>query len=573
MSRHHLALICLLAIVVAACDRPSPGTSVSRSDQETSVAGQPRTLRIVTRLEPSDLAGSGGGLKGEFTFRAFHAGLAARDIHENPYPVLAEGLPQLNTDTWTVSSAGTMRTVHRLRPGLTWHDATPVTSDDFVFALASYRAEAGWGTEGNAEEFASLKRVDKVDVLDRRTIAIDWKTTYPGAGYLPFRPLPRHLLQSALDRNDKDFYLSQDFWTTGYVGAGPYRLARWERGALMEGAAFEGYALGRPKIDRFVLTFNSDPNLTLTHLLADAVDMAVDRAIEFQELEPLRQQGWVQRVQGQFLLSPAQLRYVSIQARPAYVNPRALLDVRARRALLHAIDRRSLAEAMVEDAGMAAEVMVPGSVRYYPAVERAITKYAFDIRRTEQLMAELGFTRGADGIFVSPTEGRFSPEMRGVSEGQEGQDSTIVAHYFTRAGIDVALNLTPAAARVTNDEVRATFPALTTNNNPMEAPSLSIEKFVSSGIGTPERDWRGNNRLGWSHPEYDRLVDAFYRALDPNEADGIMVQMVTFLSAELPTLPMYFNYHVTAHVGSLRGPAAVAPFSTPYTNIHQWEWQ
>jgi len=63
------------------------------------------------------------------------------------------------------------------------------------------------------------------------------------------------------------------------------------------------------------------------------------------------------------------------------------------------------------------------------------------------------------------------------------------------------------------------------------------------------------------------------RALDPNEADGIMVQMVTFLSAELPTLPMYFNYHVTAHVGSLRGPAAVAPFSTPYANIHQWEWQ
>jgi len=52
-----------------------------------------------------------------------------------------------------------------------------------------------------------------------------------------------------------------------------------------------------------------------------------------------------------------------------------------------------------------------------------------------------------------------------------------------------------------------------------------------------------------------------------------MVQMVTFLSAELPTLPMYFNYHVTAHVGSLRGPAAVAPFSTPYANIHQWEWQ
>jgi ABC-type transport system substrate-binding protein len=102
---------------------------------------------------------------------------------------------------------------------------------------------------------------------------------------------------------------------------------------------------------------------------------------------------------------------------------------------------------------------------------------------------------------------------------------------------------------------------------------LGIDKFTSANVGTPQNNWKGNNRMGWSDPQYDRLVNAYKATLDASEADGIIVQMLTQLSNELPALPLYFNFLVVAHVGSLRGPDVAAPRSTRYHNIHQWEWQ
>jgi len=573
MSHRLLYLVPLVVITLAACAPAAPGGS--STDQGRSVAvDQSRTLRIVARVEAPSFAEPGGASKVAIPLRMSTAGLAAKDSSETPYPVLAETLPQLNTDTWKVFPDGKMETTYRLRPGLTWHDGRPLTADDFAFALRAYKVESRWVTSPSGDERKSAPFMDEIVAMDPQTVVIRWARAYPGATDLAFQPMPRHVLETWLDQDDPDAYYSQDYWTAGYVGAGPYRLARWERNAFMEGTAFEGYALGRPKIDRIVLTFSDRPPTTVARLLADDIDMAVDRAIEFQEASTLRQE-WAARTQGRFLLSPIQLRYVQVQARPVYADPQALLDVRARRALLHSIDRPSLAEAMVDDRAMAADTMVPPVVGYYAAADRAITKYPYDVRRTEQLMAELGFAKAADGILVSPSAGRFSPELGGLSEGQEAQDTTIVADYLKRAGIDARLNLIPAAMRSgpQADEMTATFPALNTNNNSLNPPMLALEKFTSATIGTPTNNWRGTNKMGWSTPEYDRLANAFTATLDSKEGDALMVQMLIMASNELPALPLYFNFSVAAHVGSLHGPEAASPSSTLYYNIHQWEWR
>jgi peptide/nickel transport system substrate-binding protein len=242
---------------------------------------------------------------------------------------------------------------------------------------------------------------------------------------------------------------------------------------------------------------------------------------------------------------------------------------------MHAIDRPALAEAMVEDRGMAADTMVPPIVGYYSEIDRIVTKYPNDLRRAEQLMGEVGYTKGPDGIFVSPTAGRFSQELGGLSEGQEAQDTTIVGDYLKRAGFDTRLDLIPAALRSgpEADEMTATFSGLNTNNNSLTPPLLGMHKFTSANIGSAENRWRGTNKMGWWTPAYDRLSDAFNSTLDTKEAEGLMVQMVKLVNDELPTIPLYFNFSVMAHVGSLRGPEAATPSSTIYYNIHQWEWR
>jgi ABC-type transport system substrate-binding protein len=56
------------------------------------------------------------------------AALSYWDERGEAAPLLAEGLPKLNTDTWRINPNGSMETTFRLRPNLTWHDGTPLTA-------------------------------------------------------------------------------------------------------------------------------------------------------------------------------------------------------------------------------------------------------------------------------------------------------------------------------------------------------------------------------------------------------------------------------------------------------------
>ncbi len=101
-----------------------------------------RTLVVASRNEPPTLAskplrfvaaprGIGVAL--------FNGMLDYLDDKGVAQPYLAEALPQLNTDSWQVFPDGRMETMCTLRPNLIWHDGTPATAADAVFAFQVYR--------------------------------------------------------------------------------------------------------------------------------------------------------------------------------------------------------------------------------------------------------------------------------------------------------------------------------------------------------------------------------------------------------------------------------------------------
>jgi peptide/nickel transport system substrate-binding protein len=459
-----------------------------------------------------------------------------------------------------------MQTTYRLRPGLTWHDGRPLTADDFVFTRRAEQARLDYGLTGTNAE---LRQMDEIRAPDPLTVTIRWKRPYVEAAAPQLIAVPRHLLEGPLDQADPDAFGNLPYWTTEYVGAGAFRLTAWERGSFIEGAAFDAYALGRPNIGSVRFVWNSDPSVAVTRVLAGDVDMVADGAVRLEQASILRDQ-WKT---GVVLLSPTSLRYIQVQARQEFVNPRSLLDVRMRRAIYHAVDRRVLAEAMVEDPGMTADSFPPPTSPYYAAVNQAITKYPFDVRRADQLLMEGGIARAGDGVYAHPAEGRFRLEVRGVSGGQEEKDTTIVAAGLRDVGMDPSITLLPSSARAVDDKTKGTFPSLTLNNNTLARRDLGLDKFISSRIGGPHDNWVGGNRMGWSHIEFDELFDLWTASLDRADATRRLVQMMRILSDELPGMPLYYNFQVVAHTSALRGPQAISPETTRYGNVHEWAWQ
>ena len=108
-------------------------------------------------------------------------------------PMLAESLPELNTDSWKLFPDGSMETRYRLRAGATWHDGQPLTVDDFVFGWQVYTIP----TFGQA----SLPPYFAIDDVSAPIVdaAIRWKVPYADVRFTTgtnteFPALPRHLL-------------------------------------------------------------------------------------------------------------------------------------------------------------------------------------------------------------------------------------------------------------------------------------------------------------------------------------------------------------------------------------------
>ena len=172
-------------------------------------------------------------------------------------------------------------------------------------------------------------------------------------------------------QSSRDTFLNNSFWTNDYVGAGPYRLERWEPGLQLEGTAFDAYVLGRPKIDRLVVRILIDENSTLATVLAGGqLHYTHSFTLRFEHLLVLRNQ-WEPAGKGTAAAVPGTAVFLNLQQRPEYVGDEALLDIRVRRALARSLDRQALNEGLFNGIGFPTETIVPPTAPFYPDFEAA----------------------------------------------------------------------------------------------------------------------------------------------------------------------------------------------------------
>jgi len=525
----------------------------------------------VANLAPK-LPGSSGP---NITKRLFNATLSLIDSAGAARPYLAQALPQLNTATWRVLPDGRMETTYRLRDSLTWQDGTALTAEDFAFAFRVYREQA-LGFIGAPEDL-----MEAVLAPDPRSVVVQWRSLYADAGTLGLTglvPLPKHLLEAAVAEygqgGSREAFFGRSFWTVEYIGAGPYRLTRWEPGSFLEGEAFDGHSLGRPKIDRVVLRIFNDENTVLANVLAgDQLDYTAQFTLRFEHIPTLRRQ-WEAAGKGTVTPYRTSAQTLIAQGRPDIVGDPALHDVRVRRAIAHTLDRQALNEGVFDGIGYPTESFLPETEPMYAELDRSMFKYPPDQRRAEQLMSEAGLARDAGGLFADPSGRRFRLDFI-VSSGPENERAqAILADSWRRAGFDVyPAILSQADAR--DISTRHTFPGLAQRGG---APDES--HFTAAEIGSAANRWSGANRGGWTFPEYERLFAAFTATLDPGDRRRYTVQMLTMLSELLPAYALYFRIDVRTWVPSLAGPdigttgfGLVSQETTVHWNIHEWEFR
>lgn len=572
-----LRLAALIAVLVVAGCAPAAPPPRGEDSGRAPLPERGRTLVMAARAEMPSLQAKpiqGVGLTSGTATRLFNAGLSIPDDRGVARPYLAEALPQLNADTWRVFPDGRMETTYRLRAGLTWHDGTPLAADDFVFSWQVYSVS----DLGHAAS-PPTSLMEEVLAPDARTLVIRWRRAYPDAGVLEgggggstsptFPALPRHLLQEPFRQANWESFATLPQWSTEFVGSGPYRLARWEAGSFLEGAAFDGHALGRPKIDRVRLLFIPDFNTTVANMLSGEAHITIDDSIRFQQGMVLKRE-WTPRNAGTVLVYPSLWRWTQVQQRPEFARPLALGDARVRKALAHSVDKQAMSEALFEGEGIMTETPVPPNADYFSEVDRASAKYPFDRRRSEQLMADAGWARGAGGFWTHPIHGRFETELAVLQSPQNENEAAIMAATWRQVGFDIREVVWPALA-ARDGQFRNAHPGLASTGGPAGEGTLAEHTFAE--MPRPENRWSGMNRGAWVNPEFDRLSETFNATLDRTERVRLLVQMAKVFTQDAAVISLYFNPTVTAFAAGLTGPQPVVPTSEVAWNVQEWEFR
>lgn len=571
-SRHQLALLIVATVTLAACAAPARQASTSEPTAAQGDAAN-RPLVIAMHVEPTTVAGRPmvtSGITPAAPTMLFNAWLVVSDGQNVPRPQLAEKLPELNTSDWQVFADGQMETTYRLRPGITWHDGTPLVAEDLVFGWQVFT----WSELGVPSD-PPIRLIKEITAPDERTVLMHWKQPFGEAGalgttrYGAIPPMPRHLLEAKFRAGDVQAFTNDAYWTTQFVGAGPYRVDRWEPGAFIQGSAFTRFVEGTPRIGQVRLVFLSDPNAAVANLLAGQVHLVAEDAIGFEQAIVLKKQ-WETSGAGMVLLTPNKARFIQIQFKGDYLSPPALLDLRVRRALLEAVDREALSGAILDGQPAVAHTITGPVEEYFADLDRVLAKYPFSSREAEGLLTQVGFSKGGDGFFTDANGQRLGMELRSFAADPGPQEAAILADQWKRLGIDIATYVIPAGQSQNLEQVSA-YPALRIEQTGLTG-TTSVLKTYGGAAALPENRWAGVNRGGWVNADYDRLIDVFVASLDRGERNRAAVDALKLASQELPVLPLYYLSLAAAFTSSLNGPSGGYSGDTAWDSVGKWNW-
>ena len=173
MKRFLLAMV-LVPMTLSACSFAAPGPPTSERAREIS---SPKTLTLAVAGEPTNLAlplsqqNRSIGASNEMGL-AVHQWLAVYDEHGAARPMLAAELPSRDRATWVIRPDGSMQTTYRLRPGVTWHDGTPLSAPDFVFA-----STVAMDPDIPSTTSIAMQQIELMDAPDQLALVIEWRKT------------------------------------------------------------------------------------------------------------------------------------------------------------------------------------------------------------------------------------------------------------------------------------------------------------------------------------------------------------------------------------------------------------
>lgn len=442
--------------------------------------------------------------------------LADRDADGRPQPGIATSWTLLDDHTWEF----------RLRPGVKFHDGSPLTAEDVAFSI-----ERIPNVPTNPNPYtANLRNITSVEVVDPLTIRLH--TDRPNAvipGQMTNVFIVSHIRAAGA--------LPPDFASgKAAVGTGPYKLVSYTYGEAMELERNDEYYGRKPYWRRIRIRVIPSNSARIAALLAgdvDLIDQIPPSNVKALEANPAvrvykkisDRVVYLQLDQREAV--PAQV--TDGTGHPLSVNP--FRDARVRQAISKAINRPALVDAALEGQGAPIGQLVPeGFGAYNPAL--AAPPYQAGASRA--LIAAAGLEHGL-AMTVTCTNDRLMSDT---------EVCQAIGQMLTRAGISTKVETVPGATfyqKLTRNEIPVVLYSSSTSSTRDATHTLALALHSvdqKQGFGLA-------NRGGFKDPELDRMIEDAVYSTGPEREKKLMAAMAKAMEMAV-VIPLYDEMTILA---------------------------
>ena len=425
-------------------------------------------------------------------------------------------------ERWEISPDGKVYTFY-LRKGVKWHnhrDWKPTrdfNADDMIFSIERQWKETNpyfKVTSSNHSYFNDMglpKLLKSVEKVNDYTVRITLEK--PEAPFLSDLAMEYAGVQS---KEYADAMLkagTPDKLDQEPIGTGPFYLVRYIKDAIIRYKAFPQYYAGKAKIDDLIFSITTDASVRWAklqkgecHVMPYPNPADLDTIRKDPNIVVLEQPG----------LNVGYLAY--------NVTKKPFDDVRVRKAVNMAINRKAIIDAVYLSAGVVAKNPIPPTQWSY---NDSIKDDPYDPAAAKKLLAEAGYPNGFNtDLWAMPVQRPYNPNARRIAE--------LMQSDLAKIGVTAEIKSFEWGEyrkRMQNGEHQMGMLGWTGDNG-------DPDNFLNTLLGCDAAKTNGSNVSKWCYQPFEDLVQKAKTLSDRKQRAALYMQAQVIFKEQAPWLTM-----------------------------------
>jgi len=460
--------------------------------------------------------------------RHFFDRLMHRDERLRLVPALAVSWKSVNPTTWIIN----------LRKNVKWHDGSKFTAADVIFTIKRIPL-----VPNSPSSFtASVRQLIGYKAINDYQVELKTKTAFP---LMPeyignFSIVSKSVAERFVKQNPKlarDIYtIPSKFYNNGklLLGTGPYKLVKWSVGEKVVLQKNKNYWGEKSSWDKVIIKSISNGSSRIAALLSGEVSV-IDQ-VPTADIGNLGKNRKITLSQ----VSSDRLIYLQLDSdrdRSPYVtdvdgkkmNKNPLKDVRVRLAISKAINRKAIAEKIMQGLAVPSGQLLPsGSF----GVSKELEARKFDPRGAKKLLEAAGYPNGF-GLTI------HAPNNRYVNDAKIAQ---AIAQFLTRVSIKTKVETMPKNIYFSKaKKLEFSFMLVGWRSDTAE-PSLTMKMLIHSY--DKERAMGTTNRGRFSDRRFDKMLDNAVQIMNVEKREELLKKATEYVIGEkVAIIPIHFQVH------------------------------